>query len=117
MGLTLSPLCASSLSIMAETLSQIAQMREFILNDAKDKAEEITSKALQEFNVEKQKFVNELKVKINQEYDRKAKQIETQNAIARSTAINKSRLEKIKTRQDVIGKIADDSKKQLLQEM
>jgi V-type H+-transporting ATPase subunit E len=94
----------------AETQSQIVQMTQFILNEAKDRAEEITSKALQEFTIEKLKVVNQTKEKIGQEYARKAKQIETQQAIARSTAINKSRLEKIRGRQSILGKISDESK-------
>jgi len=100
-----------------QTQNQISSMREFILGEAKDKAEEITSKGLQEFNVEKQKYINQLKTKINGDFDRKAKQVETQNAIARSTAINKSRIEKIKTRQDIIGKVADDTRVALVEEL
>merc|ERR1740123_1595291 len=92
---------------------KITQMTHFILNEAKDKAEEIGAKALQEFNLEKLKFEKVMKEKISQEYERKAKQVDTQHAIARSTAINKSRLEKIKARQDVIGKIAEDTKAEL----
>jgi len=75
--------------------------------------EEIGAKALQEFSVEKLKVVNAGKDKIRQDFDRKAKQIDTQNAIARSTAINRSRLEKIKARQDVIQSISADSMDQL----
>lgn len=100
-----------------ETNAQITQMTHFILNEAKDKAEEIGAKALQEFNLEKLKFEKAMKEKICQEYERKTKQIDTQNAIARSTAINRSRLEKIKARQEVIGKIAADAKVQLQSEL
>jgi len=96
-----------------ETQAQIMQMTQFILNEAKDKAEEIDTKALQEFSVEKLKIVNLTKEKIQQDYTRKAKQIETQAAIARSTAINRSRLEKIKCRQDMLTKLAQDSKETL----
>jgi V-type H+-transporting ATPase subunit E len=98
---------------MAETKSQIDQMTQFIINEAKDRAEEITTKALQEFSVEKLKVVNSTKEKIRQEYVRKAKQIETQKAIERSTEINKSRLEKIKTRQEMLAKLKEDSKVEL----
>jgi len=100
-----------------ETEGQILQMTQFILNEAKDKAEEISAKALQEFNVEKLKVVNSTKEKIHQEYDRKSKQVDTQNAIARSTAINKSRLEKIRARQDMISAISTDSKAALTKEL
>jgi len=100
-----------------QTQNQIAQMSQFILGEARDKAEEITTKALQEFSVEKLRLVNEMKDKIRLEFDRKSKQIDTQKAIARSSAINKSRLEKIKCRQDVIMRISDDTKNKLVEEM
>merc|ERR1719230_997784 len=58
-----------------------------------------------------------MKEKVQQEYERKAKQIETSHAIARSSAINKSRLEKIKSRQEMIGKIAEDTKVYLAKEL
>merc|ERR1712048_819815 len=60
---------------------------------------------------------NELKEKILQDYERKRKQVETSHAIARSSAINKSRLEKIKSRQEMIGKIAEDTKAYLQKEL
>merc|ERR1740123_2003378 len=41
---------------------------------------------------------------------KKKKKIETQQAIARCTAINKSRLEKIRGRQTILGKISDEAK-------
>ena len=88
-----------------QTQSQIAQMSQFILAEAKDKAEEITTKALQEFSVEKTKMLNQMKDKTRGDYERKSKAIETQMAIARSTAVNSSRLEKIKTRQEVLKKL------------
>lgn len=97
-----------------EMEGQISQMKSFILNEAKDKAEEISTKALQEFSIEKLKVVNSTKEKIRQEYARKAQQIETQVAIARSTAINQSRLEKIKCRQEMLNKLSSESKDSLV---
>jgi len=91
-----------------EAERQIQQMVNFILNEAKDKAEEIEAKALEDFNIEKLKLVQQMKDKIRGEYVRKAKQVDTQCAIARSTAINRSRLEKIKARQEVIGQVTND---------
>jgi V-type H+-transporting ATPase subunit E len=102
---------------MAEAMNQVTQMREFILNEAKDKAEEIDAKALQEFTIEKFKIVNQMKHKIREEYQKKLKQVETKNAIERSSAINRSRLEKIKSRQDVLGKVADGAKTSLMEEL
>merc|ERR550525_1740408 len=87
------------------------------MNEAKDKAEEINARTLQEFGVEKQKFLDQERDKIRAEYERKLKQLDTRKAIARSGAINKSRLEKIKSRQEMIAKVADNSKKQLVKEL
>jgi len=100
-----------------EAERQIQQMVNFILNEAKDKAEEIEAKALEDFNIEKLKLVQQMKDKIRQEYVRKAKQVETQCAIARSTAINRSRLEKIKARQEVLGKVTEDVTSKLQAEL
>merc|ERR1719240_2511315 len=54
-----------------------------------------------------------MKEKIRGEFTRKAKQVETQRAIARSTAINNSRLQKIAARQQVIGQLESDVKAKL----
>jgi len=96
-----------------EAKAQISQMEAFILKEAQDKSEEIQSKGQEEFQIEKFRIVQAQKEKIRSEYARKSKQVETQCAIARSLAINKSRLEKIKARQEVLGKIAEDAKVQL----
>eukprot|EP00931_Biecheleriopsis_adriatica_P023091 TRINITY_DN1466_c0_g1_i1.p1 TRINITY_DN1466_c0_g1~~TRINITY_DN1466_c0_g1_i1.p1 ORF type:complete len:234 (+),score=75.50 TRINITY_DN1466_c0_g1_i1:70-771(+) len=100
-----------------ETQAQILQMTQFILNEAKDKAEEIDTKALQDESVERLKIVNSMKEKIQQDYARKAKQIETQAAIARSTAINRSRLEKIKARQETLRQLSEDSKTEITKQL
>lgn len=100
-----------------EASSQVTQMKEFILNEAKDKAEEIDAKALQEFSIEKFKIVNLTKEKVREEYRKKVKQLETQHAIARSTAINRSRLEKIKKRQDMIAEVANQAKTALAEKL
>merc|ERR1712176_643965 len=57
--------------------------------------------------------MTEQKERVSQTYDRKLKQVETQYAIARSMAINKQRLEKIKARQEVMTKLADEVRGQL----
>lgn len=102
---------------MAEAMSQVTQMKEFILNEARDKAEEIDAKALQEFSIEKFKIVNATKDKVRQDMQKKQKQVETQMAIAKSTAINRSRLEKIKCRQETLAKMAEEAKAALKQQL
>merc|ERR1712070_41854 len=51
------------------------------------------------------------------EYERKTKQVDTQAAIARSTAINRSRLEKLRLRQDVISRVGEQSKSALTEKL
>eukprot|EP00392_Amoebophrya_sp_AT5.2_P008118 g8137.t1 len=91
----------------AQSVRQIQQMVNFILNEAKDKAEEIDAKTLEEFNVEKLKYVQGQKVctvaveeKIRGELLEKKKKQESAIAIARSAAINRSRMQAVEARQN-----------------
>merc|ERR1719378_460768 len=81
---------------------QIAQMISFVTSEAKDKASEIQKKGDEEFSIEVHRLMTE--------------QIERQYAIAKSMAINKQRLEKIKARQEVMHKIDDDVRARLVNE-
>jgi len=87
------------------TESQINQMTNFILNEAKDKAEEISAAALQDFSLAKTKRLEELQKDKIDKVNKEVKRIETQRAIAKSTAVNRSRLQKIHARQEVLGRI------------
>lgn len=64
-----------------EAQAQIQQMVKFILNEAKDKAQEIEARALEDFNIEKLKLVQQMKDKIRQEFDKKAKKLEVQRSM------------------------------------
>jgi len=77
----------------------------FILNEAKDKADEIDSKSLEEFNIEKMKYIKEQKAKIEGDLMAKLKKQETQVAIGRSTAINQARLKKVEARQQSLNQL------------
>ena len=90
---------------------QIQQMVNFILNEAKDKADEIEAKAMEDFNIEKLKLVQQMKEKIKKEFATKAKKNETQQKIQRSTAINKGRLRQIEEANNVLKQVEDDAKK------
>ena len=92
---------------------QIQQMVNFILNEAKDKAEEIDAKAMEDFNIEKLKLIQQMKDKVRKEFALKAKKIETQRAISRSTAINKSRLRTIEERNTLLMQSVDMVRKSL----
>ena len=92
---------------------QIQQMVNFILNEAKDKAEEIDAKAMEDFNIEKLKIIQQMKDKVRKDYALKAKKIETQRAIQRSTSINKSRLRTIEERNTLLMQTVDLVKQSL----
>lgn len=87
---------------LVESERQISQMISFILNEAKDKSEELEARSLEDFNVEKLKSVQASKASIRDEYASKLKQAETAAAIARSTSINAARLKKIEARQQCL---------------
>mmetsp|Transcript_60048 Transcript_60048/g.130236 ORF Transcript_60048/g.130236 Transcript_60048/m.130236 type:complete len:234 (+) Transcript_60048:62-763(+) len=97
--------------------SQIKQMISFILTEATDKASDIQKKGEEEFSIEVHRLITEQKEKVRQTYERKSKQIETEYAIAKSMAINKQRLDKIKARQEVMGKVTNDAAKKLAQDL
>jgi len=99
-----------------EAQSQITQMISFIKAEAADKAGEIEKKGEEEFSIEVHRLITEQKEKVRQGYEKKAKQIETKYAIAKSMAINKQRLEKIKARQEVMHKIENDARAKLVSE-
>mmetsp|Transcript_48559 Transcript_48559/g.98003 ORF Transcript_48559/g.98003 Transcript_48559/m.98003 type:complete len:233 (-) Transcript_48559:186-884(-) len=101
----------------SEAQKQIEQMTSFILSEATDKAQEIQKRGEEEFSIEVHRLITEQKEKIRQTYERKVKQIETQYAIAKSMAINKQRLEKIKARQEVMGKVSTDVTHKLTEAM
>jgi len=92
-------------------------MTNFIIAEATDKAQDIKKRGEEEFQIEVHRLITEQKDKVRQTYERKVKQIETQYAIAKSMAINKQRLEKIKARQDVMTKIAEDVRGQVAQDL
>jgi V-type H+-transporting ATPase subunit E len=93
---------------MADSTQQVQSMVNFITSEAKDRAEEIEAKALEDFNVMKLKELQLLKTKARADIQRKEKQIQTQRAIARSTAVNRSRLEKIGERNKRLNDLSGD---------
>ncbi|OII77124.1 vacuolar ATP synthase subunit E [Cryptosporidium andersoni] len=88
-------------------------MVSFILNEAKDKANEIEAKALQDFNIEKLKLVQNLKQQIRLDFQKKVKRLEIERAIARSTAINKARLKKMAARAQVLKEVVQLARKKM----
>merc|ERR1719409_2058355 len=94
---------------------RVQGMINFIQNEAKAKVAELEAQADQAYKIEKQKVLDEMRMKANKEHQAMMKKIETQRVIARSTSINKARLQKVAERskyldQCVLGVQADLSK-------
>lgn len=92
---------------------QIQHMMAFIHQEAKEKAEEIDAKAEEEFNIEKARLVQQERIKIMGYYEKKEKQIDLQRKIQRSNFLNHSRLQILKSQDDHIQKILDETRSKL----
>jgi len=83
-----------------EVQKQLDHMVKFIYREADEKASEIQAKAQEEFSIEKARIVQEEKLKIMKEYERKEKQIEVKKKIAFSNELNLARLRLLKAREE-----------------
>jgi len=99
-----------------DNTAQIQQMIEFIKNEANEKASEIAAKGEEEASIDRNKILMAGKDKVREDIRKKTKQLETKNAIAKSTAVNQGRLEKIKSRQAALMKIQDGAAEKLRKE-
>jgi V-type H+-transporting ATPase subunit E len=78
---------------MGDPEMRVQSMINFIQGEAKTKVAELEAQAQQAYAIEKQKVLEEMRMKANKEHQAAMKKIETQRAIARSTSINKARLQ------------------------
>mmetsp|Transcript_48770 Transcript_48770/g.119431 ORF Transcript_48770/g.119431 Transcript_48770/m.119431 type:complete len:221 (-) Transcript_48770:152-814(-) len=92
---------------------QIQQMVSFIRQEADEKANEIRVKAEEDFNIRKLTAVEAAREKIRVEFDRKAKQIEVEQKVARSKELNTSRLTLLKARDEILREIYDETDKRI----
>jgi len=96
-----------------EVQKQLDNMVKFIFREADEKASEIASKAAEECSIEKQRLVQEEKLKIAKVYETKEKQIEVKKKIMYSNALNQSRLSVLKAREEGIQKLLSESHRRL----
>ncbi|KAL1410330.1 V-ATPase V1 sector subunit E [Vanrija albida] len=84
----------------SEIQSEMNKMVAFISQEAREKAREIQVKADEEFAIEKAKIVRQESLAIDALYEKKRKQAEVGWKIAQSTALNQSRLEVLRKRDE-----------------
>ena len=85
----------------------------FIKQEALEKAREIEIKADEEFSIEKSKLVRQETQVIDAQYERKFKQAELAQQIARSNVTNKTRLKILAAQQDLLDSIFEQARKKL----
>jgi len=75
---------------------QVAHMRDFIIHEANEKADEIRAKAEEDYNSEKQTLIEEEKLRLRKDYERRQKNIEQEARIENATQQNKFKLDILK---------------------
>ncbi|KAJ1263412.1 hypothetical protein BS78_09G182600 [Paspalum vaginatum] len=86
----------------ADVGKQVQQMVRFILQEANEKASEITVAAEEEFNIEKLQLVESEKRRVRQEYERKEKQVDVRRKIEYSTELNAARIKLLQAQDGVV---------------
>jgi len=93
--------------------AQLDNMVSFILQEAKEKAEEIEHKTKSDSESEKSKIVEQQMQKINDDFEKKQKQILIAKKIAESNEINNSRIEILREREQGLLSIYEETKNKL----
>lgn len=75
------------------------------MQEAHEKCNEIKIKTENDFTLEKQNLVHNGKLKIQEEYAQKEKNLEIQQRVDKSDKIGKARVEKMKVRDDLLEKL------------
>ncbi|KAG2626782.1 V-type proton ATPase subunit E-like [Panicum virgatum] len=93
----------------ADVGKQVQQMVRFILQEADEKASEITVAAEEEFNIEKLQLVESEKRRVRQEYERKEKQVDVRRKIEYSTELNAARIKLLQAQDDVVAGMRENA--------
>lgn len=99
----------------ADVQKQIQHMMAFIEQEAQEKAEEIETKAEEEFEIEKGRLVNEQRIKIMEYFEKKEKQVELQRRIQNSHMLNAARLKVLKAREEHIKSVSEEARHKLIE--
>ncbi|KAL6610389.1 hypothetical protein ACP70R_040358 [Stipagrostis hirtigluma subsp. patula] len=86
----------------ADVGKQVQQMVRFILQEAEEKASEITVAAEEEFNIEKLQLLELEKKRVRTDYERKEKQVNVRRKIEYSTELGAARIKVLQAQDDVV---------------
>jgi len=87
---------------MAHSNSQIQHMTQFILHEAREKADEVMVKAQQDYTMEKQRVVEDEKLKIRKEFERRERGMSSQSKIDTAKELNKCKISVLQNQSDEI---------------
>lgn len=91
-----------------EVQQEMKKMIAFIRQEAIEKAREIRVKADEEFNVEKAKLVRQEALAIEVNFSKKMKQASIKRKISQSSQTNKSRIQVLQSREELLNQLYDD---------
>mmetsp|Transcript_22342 Transcript_22342/g.37378 ORF Transcript_22342/g.37378 Transcript_22342/m.37378 type:complete len:222 (-) Transcript_22342:215-880(-) len=97
----------------SDSSRQIKQMVNFIMQEAHEKVNEIRIKTDHDFNLEKQNLVHNGKLKVQEEYAQKEKDLEIEQRVSRSAAVGDSRIKKMKARDELLEELKESTLKEL----
>eukprot|EP01040_Poterioochromonas_malhamensis_P012530 gene12530-13714_t len=97
----------------SESSRQIKQMVNFIMQEAHEKVNEIRIKTEHDFNIEKQNLVHNGKLKVQEDYTQKQKDLEVEQRVTRSSAVGSSRVKKMKARDDLLEQLKKETLEKL----
>merc|ERR1712159_765826 len=78
---------------MADGNEQVKHMTEFILHEAHEKADEINAKAQADYTCEKQHLVEDEKLRLKKDFERRENNVALDAKIANATEMNKNKLQ------------------------
>ena len=94
---------------------EMFKMVNFIKQEAKDKSNEILARGNEEYSIEKANLVQQEKLKINAQHERRLKQVEVQKRISYSNRLNQSRLKVLQAREQTVDSLFAEAKQRLSQ--
>ena len=98
-----------------DTQKRIDQMCEFIIQEAEEKATEINVKTHEECELDRQVLVQEGRMKVQEEYAKKEKDLQVQQRIAQSAEIGRQTKRRMVARDDLLNKLYQLAKERLAQ--
>lgn len=93
--------------------AEMKKMVSFIRQEAEEKSQEIRAKAEEEASIERANLVQQEKIKIAANYERKSKQLTVQKKIAFSNKLNMARLKVLQTRDTMVEQVFQEAKQNL----